>query len=154
MRIVIQRVKRSAVTINGNLQDRREIGRGMCVLVGVTHEDTESSADWLAEKLAGLRIFEDSDGKINLSLQDIAGEVLIVSQFSLYASCAKGRRPGFTDAAKPEHAEKIYNYFVQKVRSLGLRNVQTGDFGADMEVEIINDGPLTFIISSDKIALP
>ena len=154
MRIVIQRVKRSAVTINGNLQDRREIGRGMCVLVGVTHEDTESSADWLAEKLAGLRIFEDSDGKINLSLQDIAGEVLIVSQFSLYASCAKGRRPGFTDAAKPEHAEKIYNYFVQKVRSLGLRNVQTGEFGADMEVEIINDGPLTFIISSDKIALP
>ena len=154
MRIVIQRVKRSAVTINGNLQDRREIGRGMCVLVGVTHEDTESSADWLAEKLAGLRIFEDSDGKINLSLQDIVGEVLIVSQFSLYASCAKGRRPGFTDAAKPEHAEKIYNYFVQKVRSLGLRNVQTGEFGADMEVEIINDGPLTFIISSDKIALP
>ncbi|MBQ7216558.1 MAG: D-tyrosyl-tRNA(Tyr) deacylase [Synergistaceae bacterium] len=148
MRLVIQRVKRSAVTIDGNIQDRREIGRGMCVLVGVTHEDTESSADWLAEKMAGLRIFEDSDGKINLSLQDIAGEVLIVSQFSLYASCAKGRRPGFTDAAKPEHAERIYNYFVQKVRSLGLKRVQTGEFGADMEVEIINDGPLTFIIDS------
>ena len=150
MRIVIQRVKRSAVTINGNLQDRREIGRGMCVLVGVTHEDTESSADWLAEKLAGLRIFEDADGKINLSLQDIGGEVLIVSQFSLYASCAKGRRPGFTDAAKPEHAENIYNYFVQKVKSLGLKSVQTGEFGADMEVEIINDGPLTFIIDSPE----
>ena len=146
MRIVIQRVKRSAVTING--REKREISQGMCVLVGVTHEDTEYSADWLAEKLAGLRIFEDENGKINLSLQDIDGEVLIVSQFSLYASCAKGRRPGFTDAAKPEHAERIYNYFVQKVRSLGLKRVQTGEFGADMEVEIINDGPLTFIIDS------
>lgn len=148
MRIVIQRVKRSAVTING--QEKREIGRGMCVLVGVTHADTEASADWLAEKMAGLRIFEDAEGKINLSLQDIGGEVLIVSQFSLYASCAKGRRPGFTDAAKPEHAENIYNYFVQKVKSLNLRNVQTGEFGADMEVEIINDGPLTFIIDAPE----
>lgn len=148
MRIVIQRVKRSAVTING--KERREIGQGMCVLVGVTHDDTESSADWLAEKLAGLRIFEDEDGKINLSLQDIAGEVLIVSQFSLYASCAKGRRPSFTDAAKPEHAENIYNYFVQKVKALGLKRVQTGEFGAEMEVEIINDGPLTFIIEAPE----
>ena len=152
MRLVVQRVKRSSVTING--QERREIGQGMCVLIGVTHADTESSADWLAEKIAGLRIFSDAEGKINLSLQDIDGEVLLVSQFSRYASCAKGRRPGFSDAAKPEHAEKIYNYFVQKVRSLGLKNVQTGEFGADMEVEIINDGPLTFIISSDKISLP
>ena len=146
MRIVVQRVKRSAVTING--KERREIGQGMCVLVGVTHDDTESSANWLAEKLAGLRIFEDSDGKINLSLQDIAGEVLIVSQFSLYASCAKGRRPSFIGAAKPEHAENIYNYFVQKVKALGLKRVQTGEFGANMEIEIINDGPLTFIIDS------
>ena len=148
MRLVVQRVKRSAVTING--KERREIGQGMCVLIGVTHTDTESSADWLAEKMAGLRIFSDSEGKINLSLQDINGEVLLVSQFSLYASCAKGRRPGFSDAAKPEHAENIYNYFVQKVRSLGLKNVQTGEFGADMEVEIINDGPLTFIIDSPE----
>ena len=148
MRLVVQRVKRSAVTING--KERREIGQGMCVLIGVTHADTESSADWLAEKIAGLRIFSDSEGKINLSLQDIDGEVLLVSQFSLYASCAKGRRPGFSDAAKPEHAENIYNYFVQKVRSLGLKNVQTGEFGADMEVEIINDGPLTFIIDSPE----
>ena len=148
MRIVIQRVKRSAVTINGN--EKREISQGICVLVGVTHEDTEACADWLAEKLAGLRIFEDENGKINLSLQDIDGEVLIVSQFSLYASCAKGRRPGFTDAAKPEHAEKIYNYFVQRVKALGLKLVQTGEFGSDMEVEIINDGPLTFIIDSPE----
>ena len=148
MRLVVQRVKRSAVTING--QEKREIGQGMCVLIGVTHADTQASADWLADKIAGLRIFSDSEGKINLSLQDIDGEVLLVSQFSLYASCAKGRRPGFSDAAKPEHAENIYNYFVQKVRSLGLKNVQTGEFGADMEVEIINDGPLTFIIDSPE----
>ena len=148
MRLVVQRVKRSAVTING--QERREIGQGMCVLIGVTHADTESSADWLAEKIAGLRIFSDSEGKINLSLQDIDGEVLLVSQFSLYASCAKGRRPGFSDAAKPEHAQNIYNYFVQRVKALGLKNVQTGEFGADMEVEIINDGPLTFIIDSPE----
>lgn len=148
MRLVIQRVKRAAVTIEG--RERREIGQGMCVLIGVTHADTESSADWLAEKMAGLRIFEDSDGKINLSLQDIDGEVLLVSQFSLYASCAKGRRPGFSDAAAPEHAEKIYNYFVSKVEGLGLKRVSCGEFGADMEVEIINDGPLTFIIDSPQ----
>lgn len=149
MRLVIQRVKRSVVNINH--QERREIGHGMCVLVGVTHNDTYSCADWLAEKLAGLRIFEDEGGKINLSLQDISGEVLIVSQFSLYGSCAKGRRPSFTEAAKPEHAENIYNYFVQKVKSLNLRNVQTGEFGADMVLEIINDGPLTFIIDAPEM---
>lgn len=146
MRLVIQRVKRAAVTIEG--RERREIGPGMCVLFGVTHFDTEKSADWLAEKLNGLRIFEDSDGKINLSLQDIGGEVLVVSQFSLYASCAKGRRPGFTDAAAPELAERLYDYFVERVRGLGLKNVQTGEFGANMTVEIINDGPLTFIVDS------
>ena len=149
MRVVIQRVKRCAVTINH--KETREIGQGMCVLVGVTHDDTYSCADWLAEKLAGLRIFEDEGGKINLSLRDISGEVMIVSQFSLYGSCIKGRRPSFTDAAKPEHAENIYNYFVQKVKSLNLRNVQTGEFGADMVLEIINDGPLTFIIDAPEM---
>lgn len=149
MRVVIQRVKRCAVTISH--KEKREIGQGMCVLVGVTHDDTYSCADWLAEKLAGLRIFEDEGGKINLSLQDISGEVMIVSQFSLYGSCVKGRRPSFTDAAKPEHAENIYNYFVQKVKSLNLRNVQTGEFGADMVLEIINDGPLTFIIDAPEM---
>ena len=148
MRLVIQRVKRASVTIEG--RDKREIGQGMCVLIGVTHADTEASADWLAEKMAGLRIFEDEAGKINLSLQDINGEVLLVSQFSLYASCAKGRRPGFTDAAKPEHAERLYNYFVERVKGLGLKKVACGEFGADMEVEIINDGPLTFIVDSPE----
>lgn len=146
MRLVIQRVKKAGVIINGNIQDKREISQGMCIFAGITHGDNESNADWLADKIMGLRIFEDADGKINLSLKDINGEVLIVSQFSLYASCLKGRRPGFSDCAAPEHAERVYNYFVGRVKSLGLNKVMTGEFGADMEVEIINDGPLTFII--------
>lgn len=146
MRLLIQRVKRASVTINGN--DKRGINQGMCVFIGVTHGDNEQKADWLAEKMTGLRIFEDSDGKINLSLKDIGGEVLLVSQFSLYASCAKGRRPGFSDAAKPDEAERLYDYFVAKVKSMGLAGVECGEFGADMEVEIINDGPLTFIVDS------
>ena len=146
MRILIQRVKRAAVTIEG--KERREINQGMCVLIGMTHGDDEKKADWLAEKMVGLRIFADDEGKINLSLKDIDGEILLVSQFSLYASCVKGRRPGFTDAAKPEEAERIYNYFVDKVKGMGLKKVSCGEFGADMEVEIINDGPLTFIIDA------
>lgn len=149
MRLVIQRVSRASVTIR-ETGSKREIGAGMCILIGITHNDNEQSADWLAEKISGLRIFEDSEGKINLSIRDIDGEVLLVSQFSLYASCAKGRRPGFTDAAKPDEAEKLYNYFVNKVKSLGLKKTACGEFGADMEVEIINDGPLTFIIDSPE----
>ena len=150
MRLLIQRVKRASVIVNGNVNDKREIKQGMCVFIGVTHGDTEKNADWLAEKMTGLRIFEDNDGKINLSLNDLpeGGEVLLVSQFSLYASCAKGRRPGFSDAAKPDEAERLYNYFVEKVQGMCLKKVATGEFGADMEVEIINDGPLTFIIDS------
>ena len=146
MRLLIQRVKRASVTIEG--RDKREISRGICVFIGLTHGDDTKKADWLAEKMAGLRIFCDENGKINLSLQEIGGEVLLVSQFSLYASCAKGRRPSFTEAAKPDEAERIYNYFVEKVKGFGLKKVSCGEFGADMEVEIINDGPLTFIIDS------
>ena len=148
MRLLIQRVKRASVIIDGNLSDKREINQGICVFIGVTHGDDEKKADWLADKMTGLRIFNDADGKINLSLKDINGEVLLVSQFSLYASCAKGRRPGFTDAAAPDEAERLYNYFVEKVKTLGLKKISCGEFGADMEVEIINDGPLTFIIDS------
>ncbi len=146
LRLLIQRVKRASVTIEG--RERREIGMGMCVLIGMTHGDTEADADWLAEKMAGLRIFADDEGKTNLSLKDIDGEVLLVSQFTLYASCAKGRRPGFSDAMKPDEAERLYDYFVRKVMSMGLKGVQCGEFGADMEVEIINSGPLTFIVDS------
>ena len=150
MRLLIQRVKRASVIIDGNEKDKREINQGMCVLIGVTHGDDEKKADWLAEKMLGLRIFNDADGKMNLSLQDINGEVLLVSQFTLYASCAKGRRPGFSDAAKPEEAERIYNYFVEKVKTLGVKKISCGEFGADMEVEIINDGPVTFIVDSPE----
>ena len=146
MRLLVQRVKRASVTINNN--EKHEISQGMCVFIGVTHGDNEANADWLAEKLAGLRIFEDDSGKINLSVKDIDGEILLVSQFTLYASCVKGRRPSFTDAAKPDEAEKLYDYFVERVKSSGVKNVQCGEFGADMTVEIINDGPLTFIIDS------
>ena len=145
MRLLIQRVKRASVLINN--QEKRSINQGMCVLIGITTGDNESKADWLAEKMTGLRIFEDSDGKTNLSLADINGEILLVSQFSLYASCAKGRRPSFTGAGDPKEAERIYNYFVDKVKSYGFKT-NCGEFGADMEVEIINDGPLTFIVDS------
>ena len=146
MRILIQRVKRASVLING--KEKREINKGMCIFIGVTHGDDESKADWLAEKISGLRIFEDENGKTNLSTHDVNGEVLLVSQFSLYASCAKGRRPSFTDAAKPDEAERLYDYFVSRVKSMDFKKVETGEFGADMEVEIINDGPLTFIIDA------
>ncbi len=148
MRIIVQRVKNASVIINNNLNDERKILKGMCIFLGVTHNDNESDADWLAEKISGLRIFNDENGKINLSLKDIDGEILIVSQFSLYADCVHGRRPGFSEAAKPEHAKKLYEYFVNKIKLIGFKNIQTGEFGADMEVKIINDGPLTFIIDS------
>lgn len=146
MRLLVQRVKRASVTISNNIT--RNISQGMCVFIGVTHNDSAKNADWLAEKLTGLRIFEDENGKINLSVKDIDGEILLVSQFSLYASCEKGRRPSFTNAAKPDEAEKLYDYFVERVKLSGIKNVQCGEFGADMTVEIINDGPLTFIIDS------
>lgn len=146
MRVLIQRVKHAGVLING--KERREINHGMCIFIGITHGDNESKADWLAEKISGLRIFEDENGKTNLSIHDVDGELLLVSQFSLYASCVKGRRPSFTDAAKPEEAERLYDYFVSKIKSFGFKNVACGEFGADMEVEIINEGPLTFIIDA------
>lgn len=146
MRILIQRVKRASVLIDG--KEKRGINRGMCIFIGITHGDDESKADWLAEKISGLRIFEDENGKTNLSIHDVDGELLLVSQFSLYASCIKGRRPSFTDAAKPDEAERLYDYFVSKVKSFDFKKVTCGEFGADMEVEIINDGPLTFIIDA------
>ena len=146
MRILIQRVKRASVLIDG--KEKREINRGMCIFIGITHGDDESKADWLAEKISSLRMFEDENGKTNLSIHDVDGELLLVSQFSLYASCIKGRRPSFTDAAKPDEAERLYDYFVSKVKSFEFKKITCGEFGADMEVEIINDGPLTFIIDA------
>ena len=118
------------------------IGRGYLLLVGITHDDTEEKAAWMAEKVAGLRLFADSEDKMNLALADVAGEVLAVSQFTLYGDAAKGRRPSFIDAARPEVAQPLYERFVRMLREKGL-TVETGEFGAMMDVELVNDGPVT-----------
>ncbi|MBK8431912.1 MAG: D-tyrosyl-tRNA(Tyr) deacylase [Chloroflexi bacterium] len=140
MRILLQRVSRASVTVEGRVVGR--IGRGFCLLVGITHSDTTAEADWLAAKVAGLRVFEDALGKMNLGLADVDGEILVVSQFTLYGDAVKGRRPSFTAAARPEQAEPLCDYFCEQLREMGLQ-VATGIFGADMKVEIHNDGPVT-----------
>ena len=143
MRVVLQRVSRASVTIAGRTAGT--IGRGFCLLVGFTHGDDESVVDWMAEKVAGLRLFSDAAGKMNLGLQEVRGGVLVVSQFTLYGDAGKGRRPSFIDAARPETAIPLYERFVAALRSRGLE-VATGEFGADMQVEIHNDGPVTLIL--------
>jgi D-aminoacyl-tRNA deacylase len=145
MRLVIQRSKEATVTVDGEVKG--SIEKGFVILVGVTHEDTEKDAAFLAEKAANLRVFEDEAGKMNLSLLDLGGEVLSVSQFTLYGDCRKGRRPNFMDAAKPDHAETIYEAFNRFVAEKGLK-VETGVFGAMMDVQLTNDGPVTLIIDS------
>jgi len=147
MRVVIQRVSSARVRVEGKILG--EIGKGFLVLLGVGKEDTEKDADWLAEKIVGLRVFEDEQGKFNLSLQEVGGEILIVSQFTLYGDCRKGRRPSFDHSAPPERAEKLYNYFVEKVKEKGIK-VATGKFQALMEVELVNQGPVTLIIDTQK----
>jgi D-tyrosyl-tRNA(Tyr) deacylase len=143
MRVVLQRVSRASVTIAGRTAGA--VGRGFCLLVGFTHGDDESVADWMAEKVAGLRLFPDAAGKMNLGLEEVRGGVLVVSQFTLYGDAGKGRRPSFIDAARPETAIPLYERFVAALRSRGLE-VATGEFGADMQVEIHNDGPVTLIL--------
>ena len=143
MRAVVQRVSQASVSVDGKIVG--EIGRGVVVLVGVTHGDGHEQADWLAEKIAGLRIFEDAEGKMNLGLTDISGAALVVSQFTLYADARKGRRPGFTDAAPPEVAEPLVDYFAQALRARGVP-VATGVFGAHMLGEIHIDGPVTILL--------
>jgi len=145
MRIVLQRAKNAAVTVEGNVVGK--ISHGVVLLVGVTHDDTEEDAAYLASKVANLRIFEDDEGKMNHSLLDRSGEVLSVSQFTLYGDCRKGRRPSFTQAAKPEQAKQLYDRFNELLREQGL-TVETGQFGAMMEVSFTNDGPVTFILDS------
>lgn len=145
MRAVIQRVKNSAVSVQGNIVGN--IGRGILVLLGVGKHDDEKDADYLADKIIHLRIFEDENGKMNRSLADVGGECLIVSQFTLYGDCRKGRRPSFTEAAPPEKANALYEYFVGSVRKKDIR-VHTGQFQAMMDVSLINDGPVTFIVES------
>ncbi|MGH7509314.1 MAG: D-aminoacyl-tRNA deacylase [Gemmatimonadales bacterium] len=143
MRVVLQRVSRASVRIQGRVVG--EIGQGFCLLVGFTHGDTAAQVDWMAEKVAGLRLFTDSEGKMNLSLNEVGGALLVISQFTLYGDVAKGRRPSFIDAARPETAIPLYQRFLAALRERGLA-VAAGEFGADMQIEIHNDGPVTLII--------
>jgi D-tyrosyl-tRNA(Tyr) deacylase len=145
MRAVLQRVKGAKVTVGGEVTG--EVAAGWLVLLGVAPADTRKQVDWLADKVANLRAFEDAAGKMNLSVQDVAGAVLVVSQFTLYGDCLKGRRPGFSGAAQPAVAEPLYEAFVNALRLLGVP-VATGRFGADMRVELVNDGPVTFVIDA------
>ena len=145
MRAVVQRVSQARVAIAGETVG--QIGRGLLVLLGVTHSDTAEQARWLADKVVGLRIFNDAAGKMNLALADVGGEVLVVSQFTLHGDCRKGRRPSFVDAAPPDIAIPLYEAFIDAVKALGVRTA-TGRFGAMMEVELVNDGPVTLIVDS------
>lgn len=148
MRFVIQRVTQSSVSVDGNVIGK--IGKGLLVLIGVAGEDTEETADKLVRKLTGLRIFEDENGKTNLSLADVGGELLLISQFTLYANCKKGNRPSFTDAGSPEKANALYEYIIAKCRE-NVPIVETGSFGAEMKVSLVNDGPFTILLDSEKI---
>jgi D-tyrosyl-tRNA(Tyr) deacylase len=148
MRAVVQRVSRASVVIDG--QTVGAIDTGLVVLLGVTHTDTPENAKWLAEKIAGLRIFNDADGKMNRDLIEVKGAMLIVSQFTLYGDCKKGKRPSFIDAAPPPIAIPLYEAFINGVKALGIP-VATGRFGADMKVELVNDGPVTLIVEKESV---
>jgi D-aminoacyl-tRNA deacylase len=145
MRLVLQRVTRGSVSWES---ERNEIGLGLAILVGVGPTDDEATASRLAEKVVQLRLFQDADGKTNLSLQDVGGGALVVSQFTLYADLSRGRRPGFTGAAAPDLAERIYQHFAVALAGQGIE-VKTGSFGAEMDVELVNHGPFTLVIDSD-----
>jgi D-aminoacyl-tRNA deacylase len=147
MRAVVQRVSRAKVTVNREVTG--EIGRGLLVLLGVGDEDSEADAVYLAEKISGLRIFEDEDGKMNRSLLDVAGSVLAVSQFTLYGDVRRGKRPSFDAAAPPEKARQLYEFFVEQIRAAGLR-CETGRFQEMMQVELVNEGPVTILLDSSK----
>ncbi|MGE5749728.1 MAG: D-aminoacyl-tRNA deacylase [Gemmatimonas sp.] len=140
MRVLLQRVSRAQVRVGDRVTGR--IGKGFLLLVGMTHADTREQVEWMAEKVSGLRLFSDAEDKMNLALADVGGEVLVVSQFTLYGDAVKGRRPSFIDAARPETAIPLYEAFVAALRAKGLK-VETGEFGAMMDVELVNDGPVT-----------
>ena len=147
MRAVVQRVSSSKVTVDGEVTG--EINKGLLVLLGVTHEDTSKDVDYIIDKVLNLRIFEDENEKMNLSLKDVGGELLVVSQFTLYGDCRKGRRPSFSTAARPELATKLYEEFIEKSRKEGIVT-QTGQFGAHMMVDLTNDGPVTILLESNR----
>ena len=146
MKIVLQRCSRAEVRIDGEVAGK--IGRGFVVLVGITHSDTREDADFLAKKTAGMRVFEDAEGKMNLSLAEVGGQILSISQFTLYGNARKGNRPSFVEAARPEVAEPLYDYFNQVLREQYGLQVDTGRFGANMQVDFVNDGPVTIIVES------
>jgi len=146
MKLVIQRVKRSTIIINDDIE--RRINRGLVVLIGIHTEDTDSDVEWLAHKMLQMRIFPDDEGVMNRSVIDIDGELLLVSQFTLQASTKKGNRPSYMHAARPEQAVPLYNSFVDRVKRDSTLKVETGEFGADMSIELVNDGPVTIIIDS------
>ena len=148
MRAVLTRVKSASVTVDGKVIGR--IGPGFLILLGITHEDTEAQAVKLADKICSLRVFEDENGKLNRGLDEVGGQLLIVSQFTLYGNCKKGRRPEFLAAARPELAVPLYEKFVALCRDKGF-HVETGEFGASMEVESVNDGPVTLIVDTDQL---
>ena len=143
MKFVVQRVKNAQVDIEGKTVGKIE--QGYMVLIGITHTDTKDVADYLVKKLINLRIFEDENGKMNKSLKDVNGSLLLVSQFTLYADCSSGNRPSFTDAAKPDFANELYGYIIEECRKQ-VKIVETGIFGADMQVSLVNDGPVTIIL--------
>lgn len=148
MRFVIQRVTEASVTIDGEISGK--IGKGYLVLIGVADTDTKEIADKMIRKMIGLRIFEDEQGKTNLSLADVYGGLLLVSQFTLYANCKRGNRPSFIEAGKPDMANEMYEYIIEKCRE-SVEEVQTGEFGADMKVQLLNDGPFTILLDSDQL---
>ena len=149
MRLVLQRVKKASVVIDGN--ECRAIGAGLMILLGITHDDTPEIARFMAKKTAELRIFSDENRAMNRSLLDVGGQGLVVSNFTLYANCRKGRRPSFIEAGAPKTAEPLYGQFLQALRDCGVRQVVSGEFGADMQVELINDGPVTVLLDSQEV---
>jgi len=149
MRVILQRVSQGSVTVEGNITG--EIQHGFVALVGVTHTDTEKEVALLARKTAHLRVFDDDDGKMNRSVLDVGGGILVVSQFTLYADAKKGRRPSFIDAAKPDHAEPLVTAYADALKAEGVQQIEHGVFGAMMDVKIYNDGPVTIILDTDQL---
>lgn len=147
MKFIVQRVNKSQVEVEEKIVGK--IDKGFMVLIGITHNDTKEIADFLVKKLINLRVFEDTNGKMNLSLKDVQGSLLLISQFTLYADCSSGNRPSFTNAAKPEFANELYEYIIEECKKQ-VSNVQTGVFGADMQVSLVNDGPVTIILEKNN----
>ena len=146
MKFIVQRVNKSQVKVEEKIVGK--IDKGFMVLIGITHNDTKEIADFLVRKLINLRVFEDENGKMNLSLKDVQGSLLLISQFTIYADCTNGNRPSFTNAAKPEFANELYEYIIEECKKQ-IPNVQTGIFGADMQVSLVNDGPVTIILEKE-----